>query len=82
MLYVAIGANPRLILIIKDGDIMLTEFVQLFLDVYHSFVAEDYPLRDYFDSIIVMSVEITAIVGALLFGAVAMTALFRVFSCK
>ena len=72
----------------KDGsqrngvDRMLTDFIQIFLDVYHNFVSEDFALRDYFDSLIVMSVEVTAIVGALLFGAVAMNALFKVFSCK
>ena len=52
---------------------MLTDFIQIFLDVYHSFVSEDFALRDYFDSLIVMSVEVTAIVGALLFGAITMS---------
>lgn len=61
---------------------MLTDFVQLFLDVYHNFVSEDFPLREYFDSLIVMSIEVTAVVGALCFGAIAMSSLFRMFSMK
>lgn len=61
---------------------MLTDFTQIFIDVYHTFVSEDFPLRDYFDSLIVFSVEITAIVGALCFGAIAMSAVFRMFSAK
>ena len=61
---------------------MLHDFAQIFIDVYEQLINPDFPLKDWFESIIILVVETTSIVGALLFGAVAINAMFGVFRTK
>lgn len=61
---------------------MLKDFVQIFVDVYEQIINPDFPLKDWFESIIVLAAEVTAISGALLFGAVAINGMFSVFRTK
>ena len=61
---------------------MLTDFAQIFIDIYEHFISPDFLLKDWFESIIILVVETTAIVGALLFGAVSINAMFSVFRTK
>lgn len=61
---------------------ILTRFIAMFIDIFNIFVPSDYPLHDYFVSIIVICVTVVSIIGALLFGAVAINAMFSVFRTK
>lgn len=61
---------------------MLNEFISLFIGAYREVVSPDFPLKDWFESIIVLVVEVSSITGALLFGAVAINAMFGVFRSR
>lgn len=61
---------------------MLIRFIQLFIDIYNIFISPDYPLYEYFKSILVLVVIVVSIVGALLFSAVAINAMFSVFRSR
>ena len=61
---------------------MLTRFIQMFIDIFNIFVPADFPLSDYFKAIIVLVVIICSILGALLFAAVSVNAVFSVFKSR
>lgn len=61
---------------------MLTDFTQIFIDIYEYFIDPDFPLKEYFESIIVLVVFVCSICGSILFGAVALNAVFSVFKSK
>lgn len=61
---------------------MLKDFTQIFIDVYEQIINPDFPLKDWFESVIILVVDVTAITGSLLFGAVAINAMFSVFRSK
>lgn len=58
---------------------MLNEFIEMFLGAYYNFVPEDYAMRDYFTSIIVVMAEGGAISGAIITVSVSLHAMFKVF---
>ena len=59
---------------------MLNDFIQLFLGAYHQFVPDTFADRMWFDSIIVCIAEGTAILGAIIFGGLSISALFKMFT--
>lgn len=59
--------------------IMLIEFIEMFLGAYYNFIPDDYPLRDYFTSIIVVLALAVASVGAILVTVVSINAAYKVF---
>lgn len=59
---------------------MLNDFIQLFLGAYHEFVPDTFADRMWFDSIIVCIAEGTAIIGAIIFGGLSISALFKMFT--
>lgn len=61
---------------------MLTRFIELFVDIYNIFISPDYPLYDYFKSILVICIMIVAIVGALLFASITISAVIGLFRTK
>lgn len=58
---------------------MLIEFIEMFLGAYYNFIPDDYALRDYFTSIIVVMAEAIAGVGAIIVVSVSINAMFKVF---
>lgn len=61
---------------------MLTRFIQMFIDIFNTFVPADFPLSDYFKAILVITLIICAILGSLLFAAVSINAVFSVFKSR
>ena len=61
---------------------MLTRFIEMFIDIYNIFIPADYPLYDYFKSILVLVVIIVAIIGALLFASITISSVFSLFRTK
>lgn len=61
------------------GVLMLIEFIELFLGAYYYFIPDDYIDRDWFTSIIVVSAEVGAIVGAILITCICLNAVFKLF---
>lgn len=61
---------------------ILTRFIEMFIDIYNIFVPADFPLHDYFVSVIVLVVITVSIVGSLLFAAITINAMFSVLRSK
>lgn len=58
---------------------MLIEFIELFLGAYYNFIPDDYAMRDYFTSVIVVMAEAGAIIGSIIVVSVSIHAMFKVF---
>lgn len=60
---------------------MINDYINMLLGAYHEYIPEDYPLRNYFDSIIiVMGLGGLIVTGCVIMGVVAHTmykSLFR-----
>lgn len=49
---------------------MIEEILDIFLGGYYNYIPEDYPLKDYFTSIICVGSELLLLAGALLLAVV------------
>lgn len=57
---------------------MIEEILDIFLGGYYNYIPVDYPLKDYFTSIICVGVELSLLVGALTLSIVVAGATIKV----
>lgn len=57
---------------------MIEEILDIFLGGYYNYIPDDYPLRDYFTSIICVGTELILLTGALILSIVVSGATIKV----
>lgn len=57
---------------------MIEEILDIFLGGYYNYIPDDYPLRDYFTSIICVGTELILLAGALILSIVVAGATIKV----